>query len=377
MNQYIQEMQNKFPELDFSKFVYTKSKDKSIIICPIHREFEESHFNIMKYKYGCSKCGYLKAIDTKRINYLFKIYENVKKYKNIIFDIEDKRYLSISREEKIPFICKEHGEFTYNLRMMELTKTNPCKMCRGIKTPEDRIKDLNEKFPELDFSEFVYETYSKKSKVICNKHGTFYNSYDKLMNKSVKCGCPICAKESAVLNKTKHKNLELVKQKYPQYDFSKFVYTKKKTPSIIICPKHGEFMSDCDRLLRNDVYIGCPQCKADMYVSRAEMEIREFIESIYNGKKEYNSRNVISPYELDFYLPDLNLAFEYNGIYWHSDKVVAKKSRKFNSANEYHEFKNNKCSELGIDLFHIKEEDYMNNKEQIFEFIKNEINSRI
>lgn len=376
MNQYIEEMQNKFPELDFSKFVYTKSKDKSIIICPIHGEFEESHFNIMNYKYGCPKCGYLKAIATKRINYLFKIHENIKKYKNIVFDIEDKRYLNVSREEKIPFICKEHGEFIYNLRMMELTKINPCKMCRGVKTPEERIKDLNEKFPELDFSEFVYEAYSKPSKVICPKHGEFFNNFDKMISKSVKYGCPKCSREEARKTKTKSENLELVKQKYPQYDFSKFVYTKKKTPSTIICSIHGEFMSDCDRLLRNDVYIGCPQCKADMYVSRAEEEIREFIESIYNGKKEYNSRNVISPYELDFYLPEINLAFEYNGIYWHSDKVI-KRTGKFNSAKEYHKFKNNECSKLGIDLFHIKEEDYKNNKEQVLEFIKNKINSRI
>jgi hypothetical protein len=32
--------------------------------------------------------------------------------------------------------------------------------------------------------------------------------------------------------------------------------------------------------------------------------------SILNNKKE-----------LDFYIPDLNLAIECNGIYWHSDKL--------------------------------------------------------
>ena len=377
MNQYIKEMNNKFPELDFSKFVYKDKNSISTIICPLHGEFTSNYTNLVIFKCGCIKCKNIPRSTKSRMLFIKEVENRIKEkgFTNII--LEPEKYLKIDRDAKIDFKCSIHGLFKCTLRTIGAYENNSCPSCRGIKTPEERIKDLNEKFPNLDFSEFIYEAYSKKSKVICNKHGTFYNSYDKLMNKSVKCGCPICAKESAVLNKTKHKNLELVKQKYPQYDFSKFLYTKKKTPSIIICSKHGEFMSDCDKLLRNDVYIGCPQCKADMYVSRAEIEIREFIESIYNGKKEYNSRNVISPYELDFYLPDLNLAFEYNGIYWHSDKVVAKKSRKFNSANEYHEFKNNKCSELGIDLFHIKEEDYINNKEQIFEFIKNKINSRI
>lgn len=55
-----------------------------------------------------------------------------------------------------------------------------------------------------------------------------------------------------------------------------------------------------------------------------------------------NTRKIITPYELDIYLPDYNLAIEYDGIYYHSDKK-----------SDYHLMKTNLCNSKGIQLFHI------------------------
>lgn len=44
-----------------------------------------------------------------------------------------------------------------------------------------------------------------------------------------------------------------------KYDYSKFNYVNAKTPSIIICPVHGEFLQKPDHHLRKDA-IGCPEC---------------------------------------------------------------------------------------------------------------------
>lgn len=46
--------------------------------------------------------------------------------------------------------------------------------------------------------------------------------------------------------------------------------------------------------------------------SLPEIEITEFIKTIYDKSIIVNTRNVIAPYELDIYLPDINLAVEYN-----------------------------------------------------------------
>ena len=68
-----------------------------------------------------------------------------------------------------------------------------------------------------------------------------------------------------------------------------------------------------------------------------------------------NSRSIIPPLELDFYLPDFNLAIEFNGIYWHSESKRIDKN--------YHLDKTLKCQSKGIQLIHIFENEWINKQE--------------
>lgn len=82
--------------------------------------------------------------------------------------------------------------------------------------------------------------------------------------------------------------------------------------------------------------------------SSFESEIRNFL--LENDiKYESNTRKVINPYELDFYIPDCNFAIECNGDYWHSDI--------FKNKNYHHE-KWKKCYQLNIRLIQIRETDW-------------------
>lgn len=51
---------------------------------------------------------------------------------------------------------------------------------------------------------------------------------------------------------------------------------------------------------------------------------RQITEYLFNQKCEYNTRRIISPYELDVYFPDLKIAFEYDGKGWHQNDEVDK-----------------------------------------------------
>ena len=54
--------------------------------------------------------------------------------------------------------------------------------------------------------------------------------------------------------------------------------------------------------------------------------------------------------ELDIVLPDLGLAFEYNGVYWHSEKFKDK---------NYHLNKTNTLKEnIGYKLIHINSDEW-------------------
>lgn len=68
-----------------------------------------------------------------------------------------------------------------------------------------------------------------------------------------------------------------------------------------------------------------------------------------------NNRNIISPLELDIYIPKHNIAIEYCGLYWHSNA---------HKTNRYHLEKYKMCANLGIRLITIFEDEWLH-KQQI------------
>ena len=107
----------------------------------------------------------------------------------------------------------------------------------------------------------------------------------------------------------------------------------------------------------------CPHCYPYMEnSSSSEKMLLDFIKSIYKGEIIENTKSVISPYELDIYLPEKNIAIEYNGLYWHSEKYVS---------STYHKMKSDMCKEKGIHLMHVFEDDWMYKREIIQSVIKN------
>ena len=75
-----------------------------------------------------------------------------------------------------------------------------------------------------------------------------------------------------------------------------------------------------------------------------------------------NTRSIISPLELDLYLPNYNLAVECNGVYWHSDKMYL------------HKNKTDACSELGIQLIHLNDYEWYNKREVCVSILKKSLN---
>lgn len=79
-----------------------------------------------------------------------------------------------------------------------------------------------------------------------------------------------------------------------------------------------------------------------------------------------NTRKIIAPKELDFYLPDYNLAIEVNGLAWHSEKS--------GKDSKYHIGKFNACRDQGIDLIHIFQDEMDNSLEIVKSIIASKLN---
>jgi len=91
----------------------------------------------------------------------------------------------------------------------------------------------------------------------------------------------------------------------------------------------------------------CTVCyKVDDKQSFKETEIFEFIRSVYNGEIIRSYRDGL---EIDIYLPDLKVGFEFNGLYWHSELFKQK---------NYHLDKINHFKKRDIRIIYIWEDDW-------------------
>ena len=100
--------------------------------------------------------------------------------------------------------------------------------------------------------------------------------------------------------------------------------------------------------------------------SADEIELYEFIQSICNYKILYSVRGKIGNYEIDIYIPELNIGIEYNGNYWHSMETLNDKY--------YHYRKSKLAEDMGIRLIHIFEYEWKANKDAIKAYLNNIIN---
>ena len=109
----------------------------------------------------------------------------------------------------------------------------------------------------------------------------------------------------------------------------------------------------------------CLNCNPKLSgTSKMELELFEFISTNYGGIIQKSDKTILKNREVDIFLPELNLAFEFNGLYWHSE--VHKDSK-------YHINKTNDCLNEGIKLLHIWEDDWLFKKDIIKSIILNKL----
>lgn len=107
----------------------------------------------------------------------------------------------------------------------------------------------------------------------------------------------------------------------------------------------------------------CSDCYKSFSSSKYEDDIYNYISFIYDGECIRNSRNIISPLELDLYYPEKKIAIEFNGDYFHSDNRGKNIS--------YHYNKYVYCRKLGIRLISIFEYNLLNHQNKVLSIIKN------
>ena len=146
---------------------------------------------------------------------------------------------------------------------------------------------------------------------------------------------------------------------------------------LVRCPEGHEFSTARRYLLEGH---GCKAC-AFSGLNKPEAELKQFLESL--GCEVSTRVFIDSPsgkLEVDLFLPELNVAIEYTGIFWHSveqktkmysarDKPKENIQRKVSEFITQHQRKMILCAETGVHLVHIFESDFRDNKTQMLKLL--------
>lgn len=220
---------------------------------------------------------------------------------------------------------------------------------------------------KYDYSKSIYISSRNKIIVICKIHGEFSQQASYHMNNS--SGCPKCSSEIKSKNVTSNTEEFISKAEKVHlgvYDYSLVNYVNSRTKINIKCSKHGVFSQTPNNHLRDR---GCNLCRFEKSTSKAEIDLENFISNLDVTVINSYRPSWLLGKELDLYVPELNLAVEYNGgMYHHSSTNGSEFLNNTSVCKEYHLNKFNVCKTNGVNLLHIFEFESLEAWKELIEF---------
>lgn len=196
-----------------------------------------------------------------------------------------------------------------------------------LKCHNKTIEDYLKEFPE-DKDYFKKYKLQKEKEEFLKREGNFII-------------CPICGQRMSLMT-----NSHLAKHNITPSEFK---------------AKYGSdcFVSKATHDKLSKIAINTNKTIEHTYESKDENEIKNIL--IEHGIPCQKDRKVLNGTELDIYIPSLNFAIEYNGIYWHQEQ--------FGKNKYFHLDKLRKCEEKGIKLLQIFEDEYIKHKDIVLDKI--------
>lgn len=177
----------------YEKSVYTSNKEKVIVTCRIHGDFQTTAYDFLK-GHGCPDCG-MDAVKQKRRKPQDDFIAQCKSVHGDRYDYSQAVYRG--KRQKVTIICRKHGPFEQwpdgHLN------GQGCPMCK-FENESAMMSKGTEKFIEearkvhgnrYDYSQVVYVNNKTNVTVICPDHGPFEVApQDHLQGMN---GCPRCS----------------------------------------------------------------------------------------------------------------------------------------------------------------------------------------
>ena len=307
----------------------------------------------------------------------------------------------------------------YQMRIYNKTSGQGCPYCSNAQVLQG-YNDLASCYPDLVNSEWDWERNNargihpngiiKSSSIIanwlCSQHHHSFEMQVTLRTRSKSpLKCPYCSNQKLLKGfndfESKHPDLMV------EWNWSRNNKLGIKPDELIngshkkvwwLCSKCGhEWKAQINNRV-NANKTGCPACWQASHKSRQENEVAEYMQSYLcehhmnhtmhrsiKIKRIYEMMNLNADTifsnsnsnhkdlrqhllkEIDIYIPELNLAVEYDGDYWHNDSVMLTQRGMTNE--DAHMIKQKLCSQAGIKIIFITEHDWLNYNQHVKQHI--------
>lgn len=311
------------------------------------------------------------------------------------------KIISYSQELNITLNFKEKIWFYYN----KLTERPKCKTCGGEIKFRNRFDKPYGDFCSLNCFNTNKDEMVKRQKLTFQRkyNVNFYPEHKDFLKKQRKTKLDRYGDEN-YNNSKKMINTKFIIYGSEGYcNHNKYVETCKEKYGVENFAKTDEFKNIMDdrfrklypdinivKILKNKIEITCDLCnetsEIEKYLLYGRIKHNQIIcpkcnpigqsqKSSYENELSHflnklsvnyipSDRNILNKQELDFLIPDHNLAIEMDGIYWHNELFIS---------SDYHLKKTIGCQEKNIELIHIFEDEWENKKEIVQSIIKNRI----
>ncbi|MCK9476956.1 MAG: hypothetical protein M0R46_13595 [Candidatus Muirbacterium halophilum] len=364
----------------------------------------------VKVKFKCDKCGKEKEVDYKLYgeyghnfpDYICRscnlVKNNQEKYgvDNVfqLKDVKEKTKETNIKKYGVEYISQS-SEIQDKIKETFRNKYGTDHPLQNKEFREQYDNVIKEKYGVDNVSQ-SQEIKDKKVETCKKNHGYDYISQDpnhkqKMIEKNIRIyGTKHMFQSEEIKEMIKKTNL----LKYGYEYHSQNPVIKKKSTDSYIKTAHKRMKKENPNIIDinnidEKITLHCPICKNNyiigfnLYYSRrhfktcictncnpigsiqsgSELMLLQYIKSVYSGEIRTGVRDFGK--ELDIYLPELNLAFEFNGLYWHSflHKTI-----------DYHYLKTKMANDNGIDLYHIWEDDWVKKNNIILSMINERLN---
>ena len=281
---------------DYSQLNFTETRKPVTIICPKHGPQQMNMYTHLNGT-GCPECTRDLQKDTLAKKFAHLGEEFTTKAKKVHGDKYDYSKVKwINTDHKVEIVCPKHGSF-WVLPSNHL-RGSLCPKCnlesRTMSTDEWKALAREKHGNKYDYSESVYQGFSTPVKIICPKHGEFWQAGG--AHAQLGQGCFRCAAEESNSHHLMSKD-EFIQQArrvhgdYYDYSHVEPEHFYRNQEVKIICPKHGSFYQLVSKHLLG---AGCLKC-----AGKDKMSTEEFItalKDLYGNKYKYDRIKYLNKY---------------------------------------------------------------------------------